>query len=283
MNTSLLRSALVLCALAALPREAAAQPARTAEDPNFAEARRHFEAGVTAMQAEQWPEALAAFEQAHRLRRSAAASLNLGITLHRLGRLLEARVRLQEFLELATPPQRQAHEAEAQRLIAEVNRRVGRIRVTALEPAHAALTVDGRRAALNDAQEIDVDPGERAVGAEAAGFVPFTRALTVGPGVTESIEVRMSPVAAPAAPATPSVGPTIAPSPLPPAAALTAPTAPARAASPSIFTRWWFWTGVAVVATGATVGILRATSSTDPLPVGNTGRVVSAATGSLAP
>lgn len=77
MNTSLLRSALVLCALAALPREAAAQPARTAEDPNFAEARRHFEAGVTAMQAEQWPEALAAFEQAHRLRRSAAASLNL--------------------------------------------------------------------------------------------------------------------------------------------------------------------------------------------------------------
>lgn len=280
MNTSLLRSALVLCALAALPREAVAQPARTAEDPNFAEARRHFEAGVAAMQAEQWPEALTAFEQAHRLRRSAAASLNLGITLHRLGRLLEARVRLQEFLELATPPQRQAHEAEAQRLITEVNRRIGRIRVTAFEPAHAALTVDGRRAALNDAQEIDVDPGERAVGAEAAGFVPFTRALTVGPGVTESIEVRLSPVAAPA---TPAVGPTVAPSPLPPAATLTAPTPPARAASPSIFTRWWFWTGVAVVATGATVGILRATSGTDPLPVGNTGRVISAVTGSLTP
>ncbi len=278
MHLSLLRCGLVMGGLLAVPGPAWAQPAANADDTNFAEARRHFEAGVAAMQAENWTRALEAFEHSHQLRRSAAASLNLGITLHRLGRLLESRVRLQEFFELATPTQRQTHEAETQRLMGEINRRVGRIRITALEPAHAALTVDGRRVTLNDTQEVTVDPGDRTLRAEAAGFQPFTRQVGVGPGVTESLAVRLEPVPAPPPPVV-----TVTPAPAINTAAVMAPVLPPRpASSGSILTRWWFWTGVGVVA-GATVGVIWANRRTEPLPGGNTNMVINAVLGSPSP
>jgi len=280
MHFNFLRCSLVFAALASLPGVALAQPTPTAEEPNFAEARRYFEQGVEAMRGERWPEALEAFGRSQELRRSAAASLNLGIALHRLGRLLEARVRLQEFLELATPAQRQAHEAEAQRLVAEANRRVGRIRVTALVPPQAAITVDGRRVTLNDAQEVTVDPGTRSLRAEATGFVPLTRPVEVGAGETETLEVRLDPE--PQTPP-PLPGPRVDPTPNL-ATVVLAPTPPARQpASPSIVTRWWFWTGIAVLAAGATVGVIVATSGADPLPGGSTNIVVEALTGSTSP
>jgi hypothetical protein len=233
-------------------------PAPTVADPNAETARRYFEAGVAAMQREDWAEAVNGFENSERLRRTASVSLNLGIARHRLGRLLEARASLNDFLANATPAQHAQHDPEVGRLIAEIGRRLGRIRLTELRPTSSTVTIDGQPAVLNDARELTVNPGEHRLRAEADGFVTREETVPVAEGATRAVGLVLVPVAAVVPPSRPV-------------------DAPASASSGSLVTRWWFWTGIAVVAAGVTVGVVAATrpdTVTVALPGSTTGRVL---------
>ena len=241
---------------------ATAQPAPTptAVDPNAETARRYFEAGVAAMQREDWSEAVNGFENSLRLRRTASVSLNLGIARHRLGRLLEARAALNDFLENATPAQHAQHDAEVGRLVAEIGRRLGRIRLTELRPTSSSVTIDGQAAVLNDSREVTVNPGEHRLRAEAEGFVTREETIGVAEGATRAVGLVLVPTAAVA----------VVP-PNHPGSAVAAPS------SGSLVTRWWFWTGIAVVAAGVTVGVVAATRPdvvTVAVPPSSTGRVL---------
>lgn len=237
---------------ATLPAGAAvAQPAPAAADPNVETARRYFEAGVAAMQRQDWAEAVNGFQNSQRLRRTASVSLNLGIALHRLGRLVEARAELQDFTQNAMPAQHAQHDAEVGRLLAEIGRRVGRIQLAELRPTAATVTLDGAPAVLNDARTVNVDPGEHRVRAEAEGFVPHEETLRVPEAGVVPVRLVLVPRAAVA----------VAPA---------APAAPSR----SIVTRWWFWTGVGVVAAGVAAGVVVALSGTREPPASTTGVVL---------
>lgn len=264
-------TAFVSCALHASAASAQVPPAQPAStpaavaDPNVETARRYFEAGVAAMARDDFAEAVRAFESSYRLRRTASVALNLGVSLHRLGRLVEARSRLQEYTATATPAQHATHDAEAGRLLAEIGRRVGRVRVAELVPANASLTIDGRPAILDADHEAVVDPGEHAVHATAADMEPFDARVTVAEGAVGSVSVVLRPARTAGA-----VDPRV--------------RVPAEGpAARPITSRWWFWTAIGAVAVGATVGIVVAASGGDPAPVpgGNTGRVLQGIAGGV--
>lgn len=251
----------VIAALVANPLLAAAQPApppaAVAADPNVETARRYFEAGVAAMQREDWPEAVNGFSNSQRLRRTASVSLNLGVALHRLGRLVEARVELQDFTQNATPAQHAQHDAEVGRLLSEIGRRLGRIQIGELRPTAATVTVDGAPAVLNDERVINVNPGDHRVRAEAEGFAPHEETVRVPEAGLRSVRLVLVANAAVVV-AAPAVRPP--PSEPPP--------------SRSIVTRWWFWTGIGVVVAGAAVGVGVALSGTNDPPASTTGVVL---------
>lgn len=223
------------------------QPAPSPAAAPVDEARQHFELGVAAMQAQRWPEAFAEFEASGRIRRSASVALNLGVVLREMRRFVEARVRLQEFNELATPAQHTQHDAQVQQMLTEISRRLGRVRVTEIVPPAATITLDGRRAQLNDANETVIDPGTHALRAEAPGFLPFEETLEVAESATRDVSVHLAaqPVETPHPAVAAPVDPRVAQTPV------------AQPEAHPFYTRWWFWTAVGAVAlAGATTAVV---------------------------
>lgn len=250
-------------ALVVAPLGASAQPAppRTGEGPPAATdvARTQFEAGVAEMAQSRWQQAADAFEASMRARATASAALNLGISLKNLGRLLEARVRLQQFMEMASPQQHTQHDGTVQPLLQQIARDLGRVHLLAVTPATAALSVDNRRVQPNEAGEVVVDPGAHTVRAEAAGFVPFEERVELAAGGTRDLRVEM--VAAPSV-----VAPVAAP--VERVVVVNRPVPAAPVARP-LYQQWWFWTIIGgVVAAGAVTGVVIATRDDvrDPPP-----------------
>lgn len=173
---------------------AASQSAQTGaatSDPREAEARSAFEAGVAALADERYADALRYFQRSYDIRRAASAALNLGVTLRALGRLVEARQRFNEFLELASPSQHERYDREVAQFIADLSRRVGRIRIAVVEPAGARVLIDGRRAQLDEREEVVVDPGEHRVEGVMAGYDTAVQTVTVESGQTADVQLRL--------------------------------------------------------------------------------------------
>ncbi|MBL8683885.1 MAG: PEGA domain-containing protein [Myxococcales bacterium] len=174
------------------------QPAQTTTgaqtapaDPREAEARAAFEAGVAALTDERYADALRHFQRSYDVRRAASAALNLGVTLRALGRLVEARQRFNEFLELANEAQHERHDREVAQFIADIGRRVGRVRIAVVEPAGARVLIDGRRAARDERDEVVVDPGEHRVEAVLAGYDTAIQTVSVESGQVNDVQLRL--------------------------------------------------------------------------------------------
>jgi aspartate/methionine/tyrosine aminotransferase len=215
-------------------------------------ARAQFDIGVAAMAQSQWQQAADAFDASMRARASPSAALNLGISLKNLGRLLEARVRLQQFMELATPQQHTQHDDPVRQMLQEIAHDVARVHFLALTPAAAVVSVDGRRVQPNEAGEVVVDPGARVIRAEAPGYVPFEERVELAPSGTRDLRVEMAAAPTVVAPAAAPVERVVV---------VNQPVRPARATP--IYEQWWFWTiiGGAVIA-GAATGVVLATRNT---------------------
>ena len=256
---SLRPATLGLALLLGLPRAAGAQPA-PADAVTIDTARRYFEAGLSAMARSDWTEALIAFDSSARVRHSAAVILNQGVCLHRLGRLVEARGRLQEFMETASTQQHQANDPQVGPLLAEIARRVGRIQFAQLAPAGAAVLVDDRAVTLDASRVALVDPGAHTLRGRQEGFAPHEAPRRVAEGATVLLRVALLPASRVAAATDPRV-------------AVAAPR------SRPLTEQWWFWTAIGVGVTAATVGIILATSSTDAPVASSTGVTLQAVTG----
>lgn len=251
LRTSFVSAGLALALLAA-PLGAQAQqaqppPADPAAQAATEAARARFEEGVAHMAASRWQEAADAFAASMQARATASAALNLGISLKNLGRLVEARVRLQQFQEMASETLRREQGAHAQELLLQIARELARVRVVELTPTVAAVSVDGRRAQLNEAGEVVVDPGAHTVRAEAPGYVTFEERVEVPTGQTRDLRIVMAaaPVAAP-----------VSTAPVERVVVVNQPARPAAESHP-FYTRWWFWTIVgAAVAGGVVTGVV---------------------------
>lgn len=169
----------------------ATAPAVVPVDPREQEARAAFEAGVAALTDERYADAHGHFQRSYEVRRAASTALNLGVTLRALGRLVEARQRFNEFLELASAAQHERHDREVATFIADISRRIGRVRIALVEPAGARVLIDGRRAMLDERDEVVVDPGEHRIEAVLAGYETATQTVNVSSGGRAEVQLRL--------------------------------------------------------------------------------------------
>jgi hypothetical protein len=180
-------------ALSARPAAAQTQPTpEAAQESRDAEARALFDQGVAALADERYSDALTAFSRSYEIRRVASVALNLGIALRALGRVTEARLRFNEFVEMASPAQHERHDREVATYIQDVSRRIARIHVAAVEPEGARLLIDGRRATLDANDDIATDPGEHTIEGQLQGFTGTPQRVTLEPGGRVEVRVRLA-------------------------------------------------------------------------------------------
>jgi len=198
------------------------------------------------------------FEESYRLRKTASVTLNLGITLRAMGRLVEARDRFREFFELASERMRTQYETEVRGYLTEIGRRVGTVHVQTLEPASASVSIDDRRVVPDSNGNIDVDPGSHRVFVEAPEYIPYRGPIQVAEHAQVPLEVKLERIQS---------GTTIINQ--------SGNTETPKPAGPPVTSQWWFWTLIGVVAVGAGVGIAVGVSSIplDP-PASSTGVTV---------
>lgn len=248
-------SLLVSCGL---PTVAFAQP--RPEDGRAA--MEAYERGNTAMDARQYAVAVREFEESCRLGCAPVARYNLGLAHRAQGHARAALENFERYLREArnVPEQRQSAVREAVR---ELGLRLATLRLTVVSPATFTLSVDGQSAALIDGR-VMLDPGDHDLAVTAVGYLAWNERARLQPGqsIDRSVELTREPptavtpppsVAQPAGPPTAGTSP-VATNPV----ALNATPHPAsdrsHRPSTSIASRWWFWTGVAVLAAGLSVG-----------------------------
>jgi hypothetical protein len=236
----------VALALAAVPRPAAAQPAR---DPAAADAL--YKAGRALLAKGDWDGACAKFEASMSLDPAASTLINIGKCHEHYGRLASAWSEYQRGVVLnqdTLGAERKKTLADLlQRAIAALEPRLPRLRIVISErPPGLRVTrggVEVPAAALGDA--IPADPGEVTVEATAPGHSPDRRTVTLVEGKTEEITLRLAPGATPAEPPGPARG-----------AALPGDTGETPAAKPSsggVPTWAWIAGGAGIALVGAGV------------------------------
>ncbi len=271
---SLVGVALLLCATA------------YAQTPD-AELLRLFREGNTLAEQGRYGEAVERYQRALTVRESPEVRFNLAVALVRGGRYLEGRAMITEVERVTGGRMRPENRATLDELTATVARSLARVRVEAT-PADANVSVDARPVAASaGVREVEVDPGSHVFRAECEGYEAASVTRQVAPGERATVELRLAPreatwtIEASVASAEVwvdgrAVGAGRYAGALRPGAHVVEVRADGyrtwraevtlrpganerervsleRAASPGLHTRWWFWTGVGVVAIGAAV------------------------------
>jgi hypothetical protein len=120
----------------------ASDPAQAGAEDATTRGRNAFERGVTLARAEQWGDALLAFEDAALARDAPLIQFNIGYCERALGRYVAARTTLQHVLRDTTGLD-PAQIEDTKAYLAEFDHLLVRVSVV-LDPANAALAVDGR-------------------------------------------------------------------------------------------------------------------------------------------
>lgn len=263
----------VACVLASSP--VYAQPATSSP------AQAAFERGVAAYREERFGEAATLFEESYRLQPTLVARRNLALAYERMGRVLEA-IDLFEAM-LRDPAVSASVREEIARELAPLPPRVVHCRLVVV-PTGATVRVDGREP-RRDGDDILLDPGRHVFDIESEGHAPRRREVSPQPGERLTVEVRLD-----EAPGRLRIESTVPEAALRLDGAdvgrgfaerevsagehtievrargyesftrrvLVRAGAELRVSAnlvqeTSVFSRWWFWTGVGVLAAGAVV------------------------------
>lgn len=271
------------------------------------EARHQFDEGVALLHDGRFADALLRFERARSLREVPAVMLNLALAQRGVGRYVDADRSLVRYLELAQGRLDRSREAEVTRLRAEIQAALAHLTLR-VDAAGATVSLDGRPlTAAQQREGVAVDPGEHVVevSGEAVETERVPRTLARGQTLELSLRARARDVRARLtieAPAEASVAVDRRPLGRGPQVVLTSPGVhevevrregyetfrasvtslarqdervvvvmrrPADVARGSIATRWWFWTGLGVVAAGTAAVVLYTTRPTEPAETGS--------------
>ncbi len=172
------------------PTEARAQPAPApAEDPQKAEAARHFERGLALFDQSLWDPALAEFTRSIELFPTRAATRNAALCLTKLGRADEAVERFEQLV--AFPNVSQDDKDLAGQQLRVLLASLGAIEVRAAEPG-ATIIIDGRqRGTTGAAKPMRVGLGTHAVRVYKEGFEAFEQRVEVASGQAKVVEARL--------------------------------------------------------------------------------------------
>ena len=246
--------AISLCAVSVMSSagSAAAQAAGNAGRDASDEAayKDLIRAALSEFDAHRYEEARALFLRAHALAPSARTLRALGNVEFELRHYVQSVHYLRAALasrEHALTPEMQT---EAQHALTRALAYTGRFALE-LQPDNAVLSIDGQPATRETDGAVLLDIGRQELVLSAPGYLTQHHVVTVQGGENERVQISLSQgeVASGSTPA----GATAV------AGATRDDTAPASGSS--IFSKWWFWTAVGVVAAGAVTGIAIAASS----------------------
>lgn len=271
------------------------------------EARRQFDEGVELLHDGRFADALVRFERARSLREVPAVMLNLALAQRGVGHCVDADRSLVRYLELAQGRLDRSREAEVTRLRAEIQAALAHLTIR-VDGEGATVSLDGRPlTAAQRSEVITVDPGAHVVEVSGEAIeterVPST--LARGQTLELSLHARARDVRSRLtieAPAEAAVTVDRRPLGRGPQVVVTSPGVhevevrregyetfrasvtslarqdervvvvmrrPAEGAQGSIVTRWWFWTGLGVLAAGTAAVVLYTTRPTEPAETGS--------------
>jgi hypothetical protein len=191
--------ALLVSALAS-PALAESSDATIAETATVDAARELFVEGVAFARAGDWSRARDAYARSLALKPSPDTLYSLAVAQQLTGQWIEASASYEAFLrepetEVTTP-----YRPAAQRALAELENRVGRIRldIRGGKPP-LEVTIDEDPWALHEHDEKRVNPGTHVLSVSAAGHQRVRRVLYVGEGRLNHLEVELTPLPSPEA------------------------------------------------------------------------------------
>ena len=178
----------------AQPEEAPKPPPKAEPDPieaKKADARTHFERGLSLFDEEAWDAALVEFARSRAIFPTRAATKNAAICLRRLHRFDEALdmfdALLREFPNL--PP---ADKTLVEREVSELRSRVGTIDIQLTEPG-ASIVIDGRdRGTTPTTGPLRVSVGSHVVRVFKKGFSPFEQRVDVSGAQNVPLDVKLT-------------------------------------------------------------------------------------------
>lgn len=239
-----------------------------------AEARTLLKEGNRLLEAGDYVGALDMYHSAYSRVPSVKILLNIGTALRQLGRDAEAADTYEKYLnDSAADPSRRP---EVQKLLDELNLRVGKLRIEVNEPG-ARVLVDGKSVGSSpQAVSMRVEPGSHTIVAEKEGYALAAATVSIAARQERVVELRLMssaptpPAAAPTTP--PPVAQQGAPTSPPAAAVAATPSAPdtivkdEEASAQHARKRRWMWVGigagvVAVAVVGLAVGLSLSGSS----------------------
>lgn len=161
-----------------------ASPLRAADDAAQREAEARFQEGLALHDAGSYEQARLKFAQAYSVWPSPNVLFNLARTEQLTGREVDAIVHYRKFLRESADPRVKAQDIErAQAHVEALSKRVGHLKVDA--PVDAILKVDGQRI---ESSEVDVSPGRHALVMVHRGLVQ-ERVFDVNAGRIASISL----------------------------------------------------------------------------------------------
>jgi hypothetical protein len=277
-----LRAPVLLAALLAVPGAAVLAHAATAEaDVDAkAKAKAKLEQAARSMDAGDYEQALADFEEAYRLVQNPKFFFNIGLARVGLARHAEALRAFERFLaEAKTAPATAVEDAKKQ--IESLRPKVALVEVTA-EQAGIEIVVDGRAQGKTPlAERVYVDPGEHRLLAQNADGTPLSvQVFSVVGGEQRTLKVVVpvpnaakevpgpQPAGGPGASQISSKGGQNGSGDGPAGALIARPGSSADEPERSLYKKPWFWgaVGAGVVAVGLTVLLVAGRSTTYPDP-----------------
>ena len=189
MRWAVLFRAMIWLTVLAVPGTGLVAPTARAQDVR-SRAREQFQRGVAAFEAGRYEEALAAFQEAFRLKPHPSVRLNMAACYEELDRPLEALVHYRAYLaEASDAPRERVREVKA--AIRKAERRVARLQLD-VAPDGARVTIDeteSRRSPVVD--PILLNPGEHSVRVEMAGYAPLERRVRLRAGERKRLQLRL--------------------------------------------------------------------------------------------
>lgn len=231
------------------PSASAAPPAKGAAS----EAAQRKKEGDEAFLALRYADALRAYEASYKLAANPALHFNRGRSLEALERYAEALEAFDSFLREA-PPDIRAKAGNLVEHMAELRRKITIVRLT-ITPAGARILL--RDVAVGTApltKPLRVNSGPARLEVDADGYQAATRTVELPPGGEVSFTFDLEPKSSTSATASPTRDPSGA----------TATTTDSPPKSKSVLTRWWFWTGAAVIIGGAVAATYVLTRPNEP-------------------
>jgi len=175
--------------LATIPILADPVPALAAD---LERAKASFEMGVDLVATEDFPSALAAFEESYELAPRPTTQFNIGMCQKGMFLYVEATASFRLYLEDTTDLGDTEMRTKARLAIEELSTLVGRLTISGA-PDGSAIEIDGKRVGQTPvAEPVEVNPGRHTVRVTAEDYEPFEIEVMVASSAAAAVEVAMA-------------------------------------------------------------------------------------------